>query len=57
MLSALPGLCMESGMQISASEAAAAAATAAAAHGHHGAALPRRRHGDSGVTGDEVTSR
>lgn len=44
---------MESGMQISASEAAAAAA----ALGHHGAALPRRRHGDSGVTGDEVTSR
>lgn len=54
MLSALPGLCMESGMQMSASEAAAAAA---AALGHHGAALPRRRHGDSGVTDDEVTSR
>lgn len=37
-------------MQIGASQAAAAL-------GRHGAVLPRRRHGDSGVTGDEVTSR
>lgn len=41
----------EKQMQIAASEAAAAAL------GRHGAVLPRRRHGDSGVTGDEVTSR